>query len=403
MSYDVYNRLIQVAKSGYNTLSFDYDYQGRRISKNPGLGLPVRNYLYDGDNIYGDYGSWTNPPSYLYVHGPNTDEPLIRLLDGFATPYFYHQDGLGSVVALTVPTGIFDIQLFDAWGNRLTSGGGIPQYGYTGREPDENGLLYYRARHYDPTIGKFLQRDPIGFGGGLNMYAYVSNNPINKVDPTGTIDLYYGPGNPIPGVANTNIPGINIFVQSSAGKVYPSNDFPPEWNGWKFNDVIGPQQTQGIVNRIWDDWMLQVPYVDNTTNFAAQISFGLDSGKREKYDFKPGERNYVNSGNMYVMNDGKASQYDAVTNYAWGGLANNFGFTENQAVNGSSMGNFVSKLFSKNPKIEFQDDPRDLAAIRNGYKAAEGRFGGASGNNNCRGAGCGGPPSTGVMKFIGWN
>lgn len=185
LSYDVYNRLIQVAKSGNNTLSFDYDHQGRRISKSPGLGLPTRNYLYDGDNLYGDYASWTNPPSYLYVHGPNTDEPLIRLLDGVATPYFYHQDGLGSVVALTTLSGINAAQLFDAWGNRITSGSAIPQYGYTGREPEYNGLIYYRARHYDPSIGRFIQRDPIGFRGGLNFYAYVRNNPVNFTDPNG--------------------------------------------------------------------------------------------------------------------------------------------------------------------------------------------------------------------------
>ena len=60
------------------------------------------------------------------------------------------QDGLGSVVAVSDQTGTATgTQRFDAWGNILASTGTIPQYGYTGREPDETGLVYYRARYYE--------------------------------------------------------------------------------------------------------------------------------------------------------------------------------------------------------------------------------------------------------------
>ncbi|MFA7062409.1 MAG: RHS repeat-associated core domain-containing protein, partial [Pedobacter sp.] len=100
----------------------------------------------------------------------------------------FHQDGLGSVVALSNATGGTDgTQRFDVWGNKLASTGTIPVYGYTGREPDETGLVYYRARYYDPAIGRFTQRDPIGLKGGINQYAYVNGNPVNFVDPTGLI------------------------------------------------------------------------------------------------------------------------------------------------------------------------------------------------------------------------
>ena len=76
-------------------------------------------------------------------------------------------------------------QRFDAWGNRVSGTGTAPSYGYSGREPDTSGLIYYRARYYDPTIGRFTQRDPIGLQGGINSYAYVGNNPINARDPSG--------------------------------------------------------------------------------------------------------------------------------------------------------------------------------------------------------------------------
>ncbi len=78
-------------------------------------------------------------------------------------------------------------QRFDAWGNKLSGTGTVSQYGYTGREPDETGLVYYRARYYDPSLGIFTQRDPIGLIGGINAYAYVNGNPINFTDPEGLL------------------------------------------------------------------------------------------------------------------------------------------------------------------------------------------------------------------------
>ena len=59
---------------------------------------------------------------------------------------------------------------------------------YTGREWDkETGLYYYRARYYDPMEGRFISKDPSGFEGGINLWAYVQNNPINRTDPSGLI------------------------------------------------------------------------------------------------------------------------------------------------------------------------------------------------------------------------
>jgi len=61
---------------------------------------------------------------------------------------------------------------------------------YTGRDLDRTtNLYYYRARYYDPAIGRFISEDPIGFAGGINLYAYVNNNPINANDPSGNVPL----------------------------------------------------------------------------------------------------------------------------------------------------------------------------------------------------------------------
>ena len=68
----------------------------------------------------------------------------------------------------------------------------MPQYGYTGREPDASGLTYYRARYYDPNQTRFTQRDPLGYIDGLNRYSYVHNNPVNFNDPNGLLARQVG-------------------------------------------------------------------------------------------------------------------------------------------------------------------------------------------------------------------
>ena len=77
---------------------------------------------------------------------------------------------------------------YDSFGKQTASSGSLTNpFQYTARESDpETGLYYYRARYYDPTTGRFLNEDPTGFKGGINLYGCVGNDPINKTDPDGT-------------------------------------------------------------------------------------------------------------------------------------------------------------------------------------------------------------------------
>ena len=102
--------------------------------------------------------------------------------------YYYHFDGLGSVVALSNSNGdSCQSYEYSAYGQVAASDPNHPNpYMFTGRRFDiETGLYYYRARYYNPHIGRFMQTDPVGYSAGINWYAYCGNNPLNIMDPSG--------------------------------------------------------------------------------------------------------------------------------------------------------------------------------------------------------------------------
>jgi RHS repeat-associated protein len=97
---------------------------------------------------------------------------------------------------------------YDSFGKVTASTGTLANaFLYTNREFDsETSLSYYRARYYDPTIGRFLSEDPISFEAGVNFYAYVLNNPTNTIDPLG-LDGGDAPGPPSPACLFSGICG----------------------------------------------------------------------------------------------------------------------------------------------------------------------------------------------------
>jgi RHS repeat-associated protein len=143
--------------------------------------------VYDGDAILLEYDGG-NVLQARYSHGEETDQPLAMTRGGQS--YFYGMDHLGSVRLVTDAAGaVANRYDYDAFGNwEATSYETVANpFGFTARERDaESGLMFYRARYYDPQIGRFISEDPIGFeAGDLNLYRYVFNNPILLIDPTG--------------------------------------------------------------------------------------------------------------------------------------------------------------------------------------------------------------------------
>jgi RHS repeat-associated protein len=107
--------------------------------------------------------------------------------------YFYGRDHLGSVREMTDTAGNVRARYdYTIWGGRIKLSGDLDcDFGFTGHYVHQpTGLYLAPYRAYDATLGRWLNRDPITEKGGLNLYGYVSNNPVNSVDPLGLIDVH---------------------------------------------------------------------------------------------------------------------------------------------------------------------------------------------------------------------
>jgi RHS repeat-associated protein len=161
----------------------------RRTSPNGTLNLTYSGWnLIEERNVGGEL-------QQTYLHGAGVDEMLVKVSS--SGPAYYHHDGLGSTVALTGENGeLLESYRYDAFGGvsvMNASGLSLPVSGFqnrflfTGREwLGQAGIYDYRNRVYSASLGRFLQADPIRFSAGdVNLYRYVSNNPINLNDPLG--------------------------------------------------------------------------------------------------------------------------------------------------------------------------------------------------------------------------
>jgi len=181
--YDDENRLI--AFQDANTVAeYKYDPFGRRVEKK--VNGKVTRYVYDGAHILMEYNE-DNKVTSRFVHSLTIDEAVA--LERGKKVYYYHADGLGSITDLTDAKGnIVKEYHYKSYGALQWQSGSLAQpFRFTGREFDpESGLYYYRARYYNPRMGRFLTKDPIGFkGGDVHLYCYVKNNPVGRRDPLG--------------------------------------------------------------------------------------------------------------------------------------------------------------------------------------------------------------------------
>jgi RHS repeat-associated protein len=183
--YDEENRLTS-ASGGAHTATLSYDPRGR-LYQTSGGSSGTTLFLYDGDALVAEYnGSGTL--LRRYVHGSGVDEPLVwyeGATVSSSTRRYLHANHQGSIVAVTDGNGnSIATDVYDPYGSPGANNQG--RFQYTGQiEIPELGLFYYKARIYNPTLGRFMQTDPVGYQDDLDLYTYVGNDPMDRTDPTG--------------------------------------------------------------------------------------------------------------------------------------------------------------------------------------------------------------------------
>jgi RHS repeat-associated protein len=189
-TYDLRNRLINVSGAGgAQLIAISYDPLSRIRQMITSFG--TTSFLYAGEKLVGEYDS-NGAMTQRYVHGAGVDEALVRYegptITGGSRKWL-HANLQHSIVGSSDESGhlIGAALAYSPFGEPDSGNGwaGV-RFRYTGQLAlPEARLYHFRARAYDPGLGRFLQTDPAGFEDDLNLYAYVGNDPLNNLDFSG--------------------------------------------------------------------------------------------------------------------------------------------------------------------------------------------------------------------------
>ena len=299
-----YDRRLMTVTSSAGTTSFAYDVDGNRVLRDDGTTTTV--YLPHGF----EHSTVNTTGARTARKTTSVAGRAIGTQDSFfanPVPKWLYTNHQGSVAASYDPaTGVVDRNRYDPWGAERTTAVSGTDVGYTGQRNDNStGLMYYGARYYDPTIGRFNQTDTIvpnpAEPEDLNRYSYVRNNPVNLTDPTGNYCIVAGPRKgecvePGDDPGDTGVPGTGDparrTTRGSGGRGSPSGGAKPADDGCQDGCKASPDHSDrgSGPHQLW--WCVQQSLLDCYGAFRdGERAIGAARELRQLRDWSPEEEN----------------------------------------------------------------------------------------------------------------
>ena len=267
-------RQLTKMKHGFYAWEFTYDSNGMRTSRTSGT--TTYHYVYNGSQLV----QMTVGTDILYFTYDASGAPVV--VDWNGTPYYYVTSFQGDVQMIMNLAGeVVVLYVYDAWGNIVatdgelaTTLGELNPLRYRGYVFDQDtGLYYLQSRYYNPEWGRFINADAfVSTGQGIlgnNMFAYCRNNPVRRIDASGTLD-YEAADCDADGDLREDIGFLPAGNVNSANNPNSSTNAPS--NG-SLNTANGPNGNQAANNTVLGNPLHTITYTLKVINDMKRTDF----------------------------------------------------------------------------------------------------------------------------------